>query len=372
MKIFIWTGNFYPSIGGVQVWAAAFAAALVAHGHEVRLITTQRADGCEDDYTFQVIRTSSPWEFWRLLYWCDVYFQNAEGFEHGKRFLLNIKYAGLLLFRRPWIITHHLNAFDEARKLTWTKRLRVMIYRMATHICVSKASGLALPLPSIVIENFYRVETFKRFPEIKKDKDILFVGRLTWYKGVDLLIQTVGLLKKKGYNYEIGIVGVGNDESYFRDLTEEEGLTDQVHFLGVKRDAELARIMNEYKIIVIPSVAIPAVSIETFGLVAVEGIACGCVAVGTDGSGLKEAIGPCGVTFPSGDMLALSCILSNLLTQPELRDDLLLHADVHLQQFETNRVVEKYLEVFEQAQIHGKFPFALKHLAPVEKRAVVE
>ena len=38
-----------------------------------------------------------------------------------------------------------------------------------------------------------------------------------------------------------------------------------------------------------------------FGVVALEGIACGCVIVGSEGGGLEEAIGPCGVTFPNSN-----------------------------------------------------------------------
>jgi glycosyltransferase involved in cell wall biosynthesis len=360
MKVLIWSGNFYPSIGGVQVWACTFAEELVSRGHEVRLMTPEKTDTSDESYSFEVIRTSSPLVFWQSLRWCNVYFQNAEGFEWGKRILLNIKYAGLIVFRRPWIVTHHLHAFDEKSKWNWKDGFRATIYKMATHISICKASAAEFPLPSIVIENFYRDGLFKRSVDIKKDKDVLFVGRLTWYKGVDLLIRAVGLLKKQGSYSEVGIIGVGDDERSFHDLTINEGLTDRIHFLGDKRGAELARLMNEYKIIVIPSIVDRSVWREVFPLVALEGIASGCVIVGSDGGGTKQAIGPCGLTFQGGDVEELSRILQSLLASPEVRDGFLAQANEHLKKFQIKFVVDRYLEVFEQARIHGRFPFSLK------------
>ncbi len=42
------------------------------------------------------------------------------------------------------------------------------------------------------------------------------------------------------------------------------------------------------------------------GIVALEGIACGCVVIGSQGGGLKDAIGNCGLTYPNGDVAALA------------------------------------------------------------------
>ncbi len=51
---------------------------------------------------------------------------------------------------------------------------------------------------------------------------------------------------------------------------------------------------------------------------ALEGIACGCVVVGSEGGGLKDAIGPCGDTFRNGDAADLARVLGHRLRHPEL------------------------------------------------------
>lgn len=58
---------------------------------------------------------------------------------------------------------------------------------------------------------------------------------------------------------------------------------------------------------------VPSLWDEPFKIVALEGIACGCVVVGSKGGGLKDAIGPCGLTFDNGDVAGLTAQLINLL-----------------------------------------------------------
>ena len=88
-------------------------------------------------------------------------------------------------------------------------------------------------------------------------------------------------------------------------------LDRQVSFLGVRVGAELVQILNGHQIIVIPSRWT-----EPFGLVALEGIACGLVAVGSSNGGLPDAIGPCGEIFHTGDAQSLTDCLEKLLRNP--------------------------------------------------------
>ena len=125
------------------------------------------------------------------------------------------------------------------------------------------------------------------------------------------------------------------------ELAAKLGLRDQVTFAGPKRDAELAHLLQQHKILVIPSRYD-----EPFGVVALEGIACGCVAVGSAGGGLPEAIGPCGLTFPNGDVDALARTLEKLLRAPEERQRLMAHAPEHLAKFQPAAIAEAYLTLF--------------------------
>ncbi len=85
---------------------------------------------------------------------------------------------------------------------------------------------------------------------------------------------------------------------------------------------------------------------EPFGIVALEGIACGCVVVGSEGGGLPEAIGPCGRTFKNGDAQDLARVLAELLRHPEDDDTYLRHAEKHLVSHRTDHVAAAHLRIF--------------------------
>jgi glycosyltransferase involved in cell wall biosynthesis len=119
-------------------------------------------------------------------------------------------------------------------------------------------------------------------------------------------------------------------------------LREQVSFAGSRRGSELADLLRRHKIMVVPSRYA-----EPFGVVALEGIACGCLVIGSNGGGLPEAIGPCGQTFPNGDVQALAAALERRLDQPN-EHKLQANAASHLTQFRADTVAQRYLTLFRQ------------------------
>ena len=86
---------------------------------------------------------------------------------------------------------------------------------------------------------------------------------------------------------------------------------------------------------------------EPFGIVALEGIACGCVVVGSEGGGLKDAISSCGMTFPNGNVEPLTQILFDLLSHPGKLTTYRQKAGWHLSRHTSKAVAKAYLEVLE-------------------------
>jgi len=95
--------------------------------------------------------------------------------------------------------------------------------------------------------------------------------------------------------------------------------------------------------------AVPSRWAEPFGIVALEGIACGCAVVGTALGGLPEAIGPCGITVPNGDSSAMGQALRSLLDDDGLCADYRSSAIVHLARHSRSEVARSYLRVLESA-----------------------
>jgi glycosyltransferase involved in cell wall biosynthesis len=121
-------------------------------------------------------------------------------------------------------------------------------------------------------------------------------------------------------------------------------LQSQVEFAGPQHGEQLAKLLQQHQVLVVPSFWQ-----EPFGIVALEGIACGCVIVGSAGGGLAEAIGPCGLTFPNGDAGALAKAMAKLLADSGERGRLRQHAPQHLARFTPRHVAGVYLESMEKA-----------------------
>jgi glycosyltransferase involved in cell wall biosynthesis len=98
---------------------------------------------------------------------------------------------------------------------------------------------------------------------------------------------------------------------------------------------------------------VPSLLEEPFGLVSLEGIACGCVVVGSRAGGLPEAIGPAGPSFVKGDADGLAKVLRRLLTDPALREQYREAGQRHLPRFTRKAVIDSYLAVIEQAVAVG-------------------
>ena len=342
MKILFATHRFYPEVGGLETVSLILAEEFAAAGHEVKLMTHAVADERTDDapFPFPVFRRPGPGATLKLIRWCDVYFQN------------NISVRTLwplLCVRRPWVPAHHTWLTRVSGRIGWQDRLKKFLLRRGTcaPIAVSHEVARSLEVPgTIVIGNPYKPEMFRLLPEVPRTRDLVFLARLVSDKGGDLLLEALADLKSHGFTPELTVVGDGPEMPALRRQVEELGLARQVEFTGVLLGEELVRMLNSHRIMVVPS-RTP----EPFGVVALEGIACGCVVVGSEGGGLADAIGECGLTFPNHDQVALSRALGRVLFDAKLYDELRSHAAAHLKRHEPGKVAEAYLRVFEKARM---------------------
>jgi glycosyltransferase involved in cell wall biosynthesis len=71
--------------------------------------------------------------------------------------------------------------------------------------------------------------------------------------------------------------------------------------------------------------------------------------VASRGGGLPEAVGPCGILFPNGDVEALAFAIKDLITSSSRRDELTSARKQHLEHFQPQTVAKRYMEVFESA-----------------------
>ena len=328
---------FYPSVGGLETMVSILAHEFVRQGHEVKLVCRTKANG-SDSFPFEVHRQSSPYRLLKMTRWCDIYFQ------------ANVSLKGiwpLLLSRKPLAVSHNGWYSRPSGRAGWQDHLKQRITRFSHNISVSRAVAEHLSSQSTIVPNTYREDLFYLLPEVARQKELVFLGRLVSDKGADLLLDSLAQLKTQGLRPQLTIIGSGPEEDELRRQATDSGLDSQVEFAGLKTGSELTRLLNEHQLMVVPSRCQ-----EGFGIVALEGIACGCVVVGSEDGGLKDAIGPCGVTFPNGDADALAQALAQLLTDKQQLSGYGIHAEAHLLRHRRDVVASSYLQVFETA-LHG-------------------
>lgn len=135
-----------------------------------------------------------------------------------------------------------------------------------------------------------------------RDPVVSFVGRLVPQKGVDVLLQAFGVVRRRLPDARLVIAGDGDQTLYLMRLARYLGLAPRVEFIGWQTGDALVRLYQQAAIVAVPS------RYEPFGLVALEAMACGCLVVASSTGGLAEIVedGQSGVLVPPGDHLRLA------------------------------------------------------------------
>ena len=302
-------------------------------GHQVMVIT-QTDNEVERESKYDVVRLPSLQQFLQLLRWSDVCLYASVSLRG---------LSPMMIVQRPFVISHQ-TIYNSPARFSVGVQLKKAVTRFARNICCSQSVQSHIPGPSVVIPNTYRSDIFKEYDDVIKDLDIVFVGRLVPDKGALDLLNALGELAKAGVRPQLSIVGDGPDMGAITRRVAELDLEGQLKLMGTKQGVDLARFVARHRIMVMPSRWA-----EPFGIVALEGIACGCVVVGTDRGGLPEAIGPCGLTVPSADSAAMARALKSLLEDDDLRARYRSCAPSHLAHHSRAIVARRYLKVLSAA-----------------------
>ncbi len=143
---------------------------------------------------------------------------------------------------------------------------------------------------------------------------VLAVGRLTYYKGFQFLIEALELLD----NVELDLVGEGDQIEELRRRVASLGLKDRVTFHGTADDRELALQLARCDCLCLPSIE----RTEAFGMVLLEAMSFSKATVVSDvpGSGMGWIVehGVTGLKVRPGDAEALAEALSSLAADREL------------------------------------------------------
>jgi D-inositol-3-phosphate glycosyltransferase len=195
----------------------------------------------------------------------------------------------------------------------------------------AEAGKVTVIPPGVDVCHFYPIpaDEARQFVGVPNDSCLLlFVGRIEPLKGVDTLIRALALLRERHACPRdvatLAIIG-GEPEATREDMDEEMkrlralcselGMDDVVLFLGKRSQDTLPYYYSAAEVVVVPS------HYESFGMVALEAMACATPVVASQVGGLAFLVqdGVTGFTIPDGDPQILSEKLAALLGDTELR-----------------------------------------------------
>lgn len=332
MKNFFFSTVFAPSTGGIETMVELLCREFTALGHEVVLATLTPGDA--GPFPFEVVRQPGLAEFARLLRWCDIHMQANVSLKHGwPRFLAPRKF-----------VYQHNNVYqrDDGTQ-GWRDKVKTRVAKASFGIANSHYTAARTGAAHVVLNAYDDAIFTPVVPWADRRGDLVFLGRLVSQKGCDTLIEALAILARGGLRPGLTVIGDGADRAILEERVADLGLGVQVQFVGRHKGAALAALLNDHRVMVVPSRYE-----EPFGIVALEGLGCGCLPVVSERGGLLDAISGHGRTFPNGDAKALAQVLQEVLTDPGAARALLDGREAHLARCTARAVAEAYLRIFEE------------------------
>lgn len=168
----------------------------------------------------------------------------------------------------------------------------------------------------------FGVDTSVFKPQGERDygkKEIVFgtVKTLSKKYGIDILIKAFAIVvsKMEDLNCRLEIVGKGEDRNYLEQLCEDFELSDRITFRGEITHDKLPETYAGFDIALFLSRE------ESFGVSAVEAMACGCPVITSDADGFREVVesGTTGIIVPKNNPEAAAEAMIRLAKDPALR-----------------------------------------------------
>lgn len=172
---------------------------------------------------------------------------------------------------------------------------------------------------------------------------VLFVGRLTHYKGVSYLLEAM-----KEVSGRLLVIGRGDLERRLKDQTARNNLSAKVHFLGELAEKEIVPFFHASDLLVLPSIT----RNEAFGLVQLEAMACRKPVVSTrleTGVEYVNQNGKTGFVVPPRNSKALAEAINRFLEDENLRKRMGVEGRRRMErEFTRERMVRRTLALYEE------------------------
>ncbi|MFX1521836.1 MAG: glycosyltransferase family 4 protein [Promethearchaeota archaeon] len=210
----------------------------------------------------------------------------------------------------------HIIAISEAVRTLLLTRPPIAMLKYFSRLSPQKISVIPniMPVPSKTLTQSELLTMRHSYNFDENDILILYVGQLTYGKGVLTLIQATKHLLQKNPSVKLIILGTGPLADHIKEINSDIG--EQLRYYGFFSYDKVLKFYQMADIVVVPSIW-P----EALGRVNLEAMALGRPVIATNVGGIPEIITheKDGILVKPGDPKEIECALYRLITDPDLR-----------------------------------------------------
>lgn len=185
----------------------------------------------------------------------------------------------------------------------------------------------------------------------ENDFVILFIGRLTWQKGIYDIIYAAKMILKdtelRNISTKFLFTGDGPEKENMKNVIKKLELSKNVKLIGTFPYHEIHKLYNLADIFVLPSIPAKGWQ-EQFGIVLVEAMASGVVAISTLSGSVPEVVNDAGILTQPNNPLSLYNEIKKLILNRELREELRKKARNRAEkEFDSEKIAIKIGKIYE-------------------------
>ena len=374
MRVVLVSGIWPPDVGGPASHAPALAAALLARGHEVEVVTTAEAEPAPTGFAIRWARRSLPAPLRHLVVVREIVRAARSADVVYATTMIRRAALGSLVTRRPLLVKLVADeAYERERRaarfdgtLADFQRVRggarVRFLRATRTAALRRARTIVVPsayLRQIAVGWGIRPERLLVVPNPAPALDGLVTrdearrrlgvtgfavgaaGRLTAQKALGDALAAVARIP----DVELLVLGDGPERTTLERRAVELGVDERVRFLGTGTRADVFTLFRAVDLALLTS------AWENLPHTVLEALAVGTPVVATAVGGVPEVVhdGENGLLVPAGDIDAIAGAIERVRHEPGLRETLAAVAAASVEELAEPRILRRIVDEIERA-----------------------